>query len=77
MKDGLKKLFAPPYSGLVGGISVIVGVAAEFTKPATAPVLVKVFGEQWTSSLVSICLLIALVSRVPQVKALLDRRGQS
>lgn len=73
MKEWLRQVFTPPYSGLVGVLGAIVGIAAEFTNPASAPVLVAVFGETWTKGLVSACVLLVLVSRVPQVKAVLDR----
>lgn len=61
----------PPYSGLVGAVAFFVGVATEFTNPASLPVLVNVFGPTWTKGLVSVCALVVLVSNVPQVKAAL------
>lgn len=71
MTDLMKQWLAPPYSGLVGVVAAVVGIATEFTDPASIPVLLAVFGPQWTKGLVAACALVVLVSRVPEVKAVL------
>jgi hypothetical protein len=71
MKKWLAQTFAPPYSGLTGLIAALVGVASAFTEPASLPILVSLFGDAWTKELTAVCALVLLVSRVPEVRALL------
>lgn len=59
----MKGLFTPPYSQLTAIVAALVGIAAEFSDPATLPLITGVFGPQWTKGLVSVCVLVVLVSK--------------
>lgn len=68
MTDLLKRWLAPPYSQLTAVATALVAIAAEFTDPATMPLLTGVFGPTWTKYLVALCALILLVSKAVERK---------
>ncbi|WP_291165321.1 hypothetical protein [Gemmatimonas sp. UBA7669] len=63
MRETLARWFAPPYSQLTAVVAAVVAIAAEFTDPAALPVLLGVFGPDWTKGVVAACALVLLVSR--------------
>ena len=63
MRETLTRWFAPPYSQLTALVAAVIAIAAEFTDPAALPILLGVFGPQWTKGLVAVCALVLLVSR--------------